>query len=434
MSAAPAAAGPFPDIVEENLDEAAFLWGRWESELASLTRNLDEVWLWTEDRLNGAIDGVLVAGEPLFSRVIEGALSVKDLSFHTVAGHLLTVAQDPESRPRLATLLCEAQGANLDATVRGIEVSQLDGTFSTVTRALLKKSPRHCAALARIKSFQRARLGEELKLAYETDSVPEQVTAMRAAGYLPEPDIKSWVHRGLEHADAAVRIAAVESGIRQRQKSAWQAAREVAASKEPGSSGMLRLVAMFGKPADHPIVYDALADDGLARGALWALGHVGTREAVEHSLTAMQDPKRARLAGEAYACITGIDLARERLTAREADDAPSLPPFEEDDLSADLVPHREDLWPLPDPAACAAHWARVSGQFAANTRYLRGKPFELNGLMAAIDNGPMLRRGDYALELYVRTTGACDVETRAAGATQRRMIAEARARLGTLGK
>ena len=150
MSANIAASGPFPDLVEENLDEAAFLWGRWEAELGSLTRNVDEIWSWTEDRLSGTIDGLLVARGDLFARVIERALSLKDLAFHTVAAHVLTVAPDSEARSQLAALLCEAQGGSLAAMLRGIEVAHLDGTFSTVTRALLKRSPQHCAALARI--------------------------------------------------------------------------------------------------------------------------------------------------------------------------------------------------------------------------------------------------------------------------------------------
>jgi uncharacterized protein (TIGR02270 family) len=433
VSANIAASGPFPEIVEENLDEAAFLWGRWESELGSLTRNLDEVWSWTEDRLNGAMDGVLVAREPLFGRLIDRALSVKDLIFHTLAAHLLTVAPDPAARERLAQLLCEAEGASLAAMLRGIEVSHLDGTFSIVTRALLKQSPVHCAALARIKSFQRAALGSELATAFEADAVTEQVTAMRSAAFLSEPAVTAWVDRGLAHSSPAVRVAAIESGIRQRQRQAWDAARELAAEGEAGSGGLLRVLAIFGKAADHRVVYDALAEPGSARAAFWALGHIGTQEAAEHALGAMQDPALARLAGEAYAAITGIDLARERLTAKEPGDTPSLPPFEEDDLDADLVPHREDLWPLPDATLCAAHWAKVGAAFAPNTRYVRGKPIDVGVLMAAIDKGPMLRRSDYALELYVRTSGACDIETRAASFMQRRMIAAAHAKLAVTG-
>ena len=62
MSPLQAATEPFRDLVDESFDEAAFLWRRWESELTSLTRNLDEIWSWTEDRLHGALDGVRVGG------------------------------------------------------------------------------------------------------------------------------------------------------------------------------------------------------------------------------------------------------------------------------------------------------------------------------------------------------------------------------------
>jgi uncharacterized protein (TIGR02270 family) len=429
VSANIAASGPFPEIIEENLDEAAFLWGRWEAELGSLTRNLDEIWAWTEDRLSGTIDGLLVARGELFTRVIERALSLKDLAFHTIAAHVLTVAPDREARSQLAAVLCEAHGASLAAMLRGVEVAHLDGTFSTVTRGLLKKGPQHCAALARLKGFQRAALGDELRMAWEADTVPEQVAALRAAGFVHEPSITAWVEHGLAHESPAVRLAAIETGIRQRQRAAWAAAREWVQSGASGTGSLLRLLAMFGKAAEHRLVYDALAAEGSARAAFWALGHIGTREAIEHCLAAMQDTSLARLAGEAYAAITGIDLARERLTAREADDTPSLPPFEDDDLDADLVPHREDLWPLPDAAACAAHWRKIEASYEPHTRYVRGSPFDLDVLLAAIAEGPMLRRGDYALELYVCTRGGCDVETRAATATQRRMIASARTAL-----
>ena len=424
------ASGPFADLVEENLHEAAFLWDRWEAELVSLTRNLDEIWSWTEDRMNGALDGVLVAQGDLFARMIEQAFSQKELVFHTLGAQLLTVAPDPSARALLAQLVCEAEGMNLSAMVRGIEVSHLDGTFSTVTRALLKKSPQHCAALARIKSFQRAALGDELAVAWDGDSVPEQVSAMRAAGFLSEEAASVWVERGLEHPSPAVRQAAIESGIRQRQQAAWGLAREMASSGGPGSKALLRLIAMFGKRTDHQVIYEAACDAESARAGFWALGHVGTREAAEHCLAAMSDASVARVAAEAYASITGIDLARERLTAPEPTDASSLPAFEDEDLDADLVPRHEDLWPLPDVERCTAHWAKVGARFAPNVRHVRGAPFEPSGLMAALDKGPMLRRGDYALELYVRTRGACDVETRAAGFTQRNMIAAAISRLG----
>src|SRR5258706_16385094 len=87
---------PFLDVVDESLDEAAFLWGRWHGELGSLTRNLDEVWSWTEDRLHGALDGVRVAGGAVFD-VVSPGLRSDDLNPVAVCPGLL--ASRPEPTP-----------------------------------------------------------------------------------------------------------------------------------------------------------------------------------------------------------------------------------------------------------------------------------------------------------------------------------------------
>jgi len=424
---------PFANLLEDNLDEATFLWTRWESELASLTRNLEEVYSWTEDRLQGAIDSLLVFG-PLLDTAIDHALSTNDPPYQTLAAHLLTTAPDPTARATLANMLCERETPALNAMIRGIEVAHLDGTFSQVTRALLKRGPEHCAALARLKSFQRATLGDELHIAYEADTAAPKIAALRAAGSLPDPAVQLWIDRGLRESDPAIRLTAIESGIRQRQRPAWEAARAIVAAGEPGSNTLLRWIAIFGNPTqDHPRLYAATTDEASARQAFWALGHVGTREAAEHCLVCMRNPTLGRIAGEAYVAITGADLVRNQLTAPEPEDLPSLPPLEEEDLNANLIPHREHLWPLPDPDACAAHWATIETRFAPETRYVRGQPFTINALMDSIARGPMLRREDHALELYIRTGGACDIEPRAAYSTQRRMITQASARLASLG-
>ena len=60
MNAVRTTAEPYWDLVEQSLEEAAFFWKRWEADLESLTRSLDDVWSWTEDRLHGALDGVRV--------------------------------------------------------------------------------------------------------------------------------------------------------------------------------------------------------------------------------------------------------------------------------------------------------------------------------------------------------------------------------------
>ena len=82
------AAAPLRDLIDESRDEAAFLWRRWETELASITRNLNEVWSWSEDRLQGALDGVRVADTQLLD-VLAPCLKSDQLEQLTMAAHLL---------------------------------------------------------------------------------------------------------------------------------------------------------------------------------------------------------------------------------------------------------------------------------------------------------------------------------------------------------
>jgi uncharacterized protein (TIGR02270 family) len=422
-------AGPFLDLVEESLDEAAFLWTRWEAELSSLTRNLDEIWSWTEDRLGGAIDGIRVAPDDLLEQVTNRAFSLKDLAFHSVAAHVLATSTAASARARLASVLGEATGPSLAAMLRGIETATLTGAFAPVAKALAKQDPEHCAGLVRVKSFHRAALGDELRSAYEDATTAQHITVFRAIGYLPQAHAKPWVETGLKHPESGPRLAAIESGIRQRLKPAWHAALELLQKPEAASAPLLRIVAMLGSAADHRRVYAALSSPDLQRASLWALGNVGTREAAEHCLVIMEDPMLARLAGEAYCAITGADLARARLTTHDTGETPSLPPFEEDDLDADLVPKHEELWPLPDPKAVRQHWAGIESRFVPEQRYLRGDPVGVSALVEAVETGPMLRRPDYLFELFVRTQGRYDVEVRATSAIQRHMMASGRARL-----
>ncbi len=417
---------PLPGLIEESLEEATFLWSRWESDLSSISRNLDEVWSWTEDRLSGALDGVQLAPAAILERLMGAALTGGNLSELTVCGHVLACAKAENARALLGQALRDAKGAQLLALIRGVEVANLDGSFAPLAKILLRQGPEHAAALARLKAFRRASLGEELKVAFESGIPALQIEAQHAARALPQQYAAGWVETGLNHAVGEVRLAAMESGVRSRIPNAWGAALATARQLRREAAGLLRLIAMLGSDAEHQIVFGALAKPTLQHSAIWALGHIGTREAAEHCLLAMKHPKLAKAAGEAYCAITGADMLRDKLIKAEPD-APT-PEFEADDLDANLVPTAEDQWPLPNLEAVQEHWSARAARFVSGGRYLRGRPVNLEVLMRAVEHGPMLRRPDYAFELYVRTEGKYDLEARTTRQVQRRMMAAGRSR------
>lgn len=429
MNAVRTAAEPYWDLVQQSLEEAAFFWKRWEADLQNLTRNLDEVGSWTEERLHGALDGVRVAGERVLEAT-EAALHGKDPAARTAAAQVLAAGTPERARGALAGAVREARGAPLQALVRGIETAALDGTFAPVTAALAGGGPEQRAALCRIKAFRRVAPGPEASEALESNLPQPQAQVLGSLAYAAdEPFVARWVSWGLKSDSAEVRRAAIGTGIRRGIEAAWHAAIELIGQRDAHSAPFLSCVAALGSPEERERVIGALREPGLQRPGLFALAYLGTPEAVQIVLTGMRDAKLARAAGEAYCAITGAELVRDHLAAAEPPEAPSPPPFEQEALDASLVPQAHELWPLPDLAAVQRHWQGIRAGFAAGVRHWRGRPVDLETLIGALETGPMLRRGDLALELAVRTGGRYDVEPRAFSRTQRTMMQAARARL-----
>ena len=63
------------DVVEEHLDEAAFLWTQWERGLQSPLYKLHELRDRVEERMLAHLDGLVVGGEAVAQRLLYPALT-----------------------------------------------------------------------------------------------------------------------------------------------------------------------------------------------------------------------------------------------------------------------------------------------------------------------------------------------------------------------
>jgi uncharacterized protein (TIGR02270 family) len=417
-------AEPFPDLVDESLDEAAFLWRRWETELTSLTRSLDEIYAWTEDRLHGALDGVRVGGP----RAVEAAtkeLGSEDTDRIAVGTAILGSITEPGAPEAIAAALKTAEGKKLDAMLRGLELMGSDQALRASASVLAAPGPSRAGALCRLKLFRRVRPGEELATAFRSNVPDVQVDAIRAARLVPPDAAGQWIAAGLTSDNEDVRYAAVESGLSLRIDEAWKTATQMATQHTPAAARYLKLLAIFGTADEQQAVYSVLRVPELQAAAVWALGHIGNVRAADACVSGMQHEPIARACGEAYCWITGADLERDTLSVKET--PPDAPAFEDDDLDANLVPAPEALWPLPDAEAVKKHWLAIRSEWSANVRHIRGKPAGGDTLLSIMETGPMLRRHDLALELRVKTRGRYDVEPRAFTGRQRQMMMVSRA-------
>jgi uncharacterized protein (TIGR02270 family) len=422
---------PFRDLQDESLDEAQFLWRRWRQELQSPTRNLREIYSWTEDRLQGTLDGVRIGSPSEVEAMLGPALLGEDATTATIAAHILAVAPTKNGRAPLCDAVRQVTGPKLDALIDGFAVAELDGSFAPVVGVLSKTSPEHLAALCTLKAFRRATLGQELVDTYESKVPALQARALQAAAFLSSERVNAWIKAGLEHTDKNVRTAATVTGIRRRNTHAWNAATQLVRMSHADAGALLNYVAMFGSASEHQAILVAVDHPELNKAATSALSVVGTREAIERCLHAMRNEALARLAGEAYCSITGAELERDKLAAKDpADDAPP-PSFEADDLNANLVPTAEALWPLPNIDAVQRHWSSIQSGFKPGVRYVRGQPCDVSALIAMIETAPMLHRPEWIFEVAVRTQGQYDVEPLAFVRQQQAMMQTSRARVAS---
>jgi uncharacterized protein (TIGR02270 family) len=132
----------------------------------------------------------------------------------------------------------------------------------------------------------------------------------------------------------------------------------------------------------------------------WLIGH-------------MDSPGSARLAGEAFSMITGVDLRQKDL------DRPGPPEDEPGEPSADVVPSDED-GPLPWPRKelVDAWWQDHGGEFQIGSRYLVGQPLSLDTARQVLGSGNQRQRTAAAIELAVREPDQLLFEVRGPGRRQ----------------
>ncbi|MBI3560404.1 MAG: TIGR02270 family protein [Gammaproteobacteria bacterium] len=144
-------------------------------------------------------------------------------------------------------------------------------------------------------------------------------------------------------------------------------------------------------------VSDMAKDKALERGVITATGVLGDPHAVNWLIAKMRDPKVARLAGEAFSVITGVDLERQQVLGRAPAGVEFGPTEDPDDPNVSLDPD-EDL-PWPEVEKVAALWRSHGPHFIVGRRYFLGQPLSVEHLRATLAAGYQRQRHAAALEL-----------------------------------
>ncbi len=149
---------------------------------------------------------------------------------------------------------------------------------------------------------------------------------------------------------------------------------------------------------------DKLAQDAkLLRIAIIAAGAFGDPASIPWLIRHMNTPEPARVAGEAFTMITGVDIAFEDLDGDKPEDFQAGPTENREDDNVEMDP--DESLPWPNPELLAKWWSRRQVDFQKGARHLLGKPVSVDWCQQVLRNGRQRQRAAAALELAIRQPG-----------------------------
>ncbi|HTU56921.1 MAG TPA: hypothetical protein VMF89_00785, partial [Polyangiales bacterium] len=317
----------FPSIVEECLEDADFLWTRWERFLDSPDLGIEKVYFWVEQRLHGALDGLRMGELSL----LESALASDAAGAVSAAAYILASTSEHAAFELLARAFTSFEDASLTAIRRGIELAEDTRLLDKLGHVAASGSPACRAAWLDAHSSCGIAPGAHLLSLLRAPEPEVRAAALRACRYASGIDDKE-LRRGLDASEPIVITAAIESGMARSLPEAWQACLSLSAGPDPDghTRSLLRLLAMSGNPRAEQRLQAALDNDVLMRDAIFALGASGRMSAADSCVSALRHGRSPRAAADAFSNITGLDLSAAGLVAPA--EAAEPPGFEDDDL------------------------------------------------------------------------------------------------------
>jgi uncharacterized protein (TIGR02270 family) len=142
---------------------------------------------------------------------------------------------------------------------------------------------------------------------------------------------------------------------------------------------------------------------GAERFVCFAMGVHGDPVDVPYLFDQMKQTPVARVAAEAFAFITGLNLTAENMDGSTPKDHEPLPNEDPLDPRVDTDPDDNLPWPIIEKVQ--SWWAKHRSRFAEGTRYLVGEPLTETYCNKLVVEGYQRQRGYAALELAIRQPG-----------------------------
>ncbi len=405
-------------ILTQHGEEAAFLWLLREGAVKAPHYTLKDLEK-HDTRIEAHLDGLRIAGDPGWE-ICKEALSQEE-SGEVFAASVLAFE-------------CGAQGrisAVLEAATTSYELSR--GVVSALGWLPFEQGSAHIQNLLSSESpilqrigiaacsIHREDPGQPLTVALGHEDMALRARALKAVGELGRIDLKKSVTTNLNSEDVPCRFWAAWSAAILGEESAIPILRDLGVSggslAEQANALALRRMAL---DEAHAWQRELASRTEFHRLAVQGVGVIGDPISMPWLIEQMAIPEVARVAGESFSMITGIDLAYDDLDGEWPEGFETGPTEEPEDENVEMDAD-EDL-PWPNQELNQKWWSNNKLQFRNGTRYLCGQPMTIESLNYVLLTGYQRQRIAAAIELSMRQPGQPLFETRAPGFWQKQLL------------
>ena len=402
-------------IVGQHAEDASLLWYLRNAAVSRPDYSLVDL-AKLDNRLEAHLDGLRIAGEAGWNLLKEN-LSLNEPGDLFVAG---SIAFESRAKESIDFVLKDSEGIQGIISALGWLPCEQAQPYIQDFLSSSSSRLRHIGIAA--SAIHRHYPGPPLSAAVSDGDPLLRARALRAIGELKRTELLPKLLSGFADPDQNVRFAA-----------AWSA---TLLSVSPDSLTVLRKVAESADPNSYKALQMAVRRMDVAAAKAWQASLSKQKESLRLAIvgaSAIGDPDRvpwlieqmnlpalARVTGEAFTMITGIDLAYNDLEKRAPGGFETGPTENPEDENVEMDP--DENLPWPDPVLVQKWWSNNQSQFQKGTRYLVGKPMTIEWLQQVLRIGRQRQRAAAALELAIRQPGQPLFEVRAPGFRQQAIL------------
>lgn len=394
-------ASAYREIYERYVDEAAFLWIL-RSVVISQPHYFPDDMAELEGRLQAQLDGLMTAPDLAWDACRLMLETGEPGEIFTAAVVAMRSHEMERIQRVVETGLAESRATPGLISALGWLPTELATPW--IDKFLAGKDLRHKYLGVAACSVRRHDPAEALSYILERDDCrqfsPLYARALRLVGELRRQDLMPALLTAAQSDDEDVQFWANWSGVMLGDLSVVNRLQERIMHRGTHQEPAIQLVfRVLGVDKGREWISAMAKDKGQVRAVIKATGVLGDPHAVNWLIQRMQDPLLARLAGEAFTTITGVEIDKHQLSSELPEGQEQIPNDEINDTHVGL--DEDENLPWPDAEKVAALWRRHGQHFLVGRRYFLGRPLTADWLQQKLANGSQRQRHAAALELAV---------------------------------